>query len=329
MAREVADTIWRRIAAVAAPQHGVITRRQLLLLGVGADAIVYWVATGRLHTLHRGVYAVGHLPVSPHAHAMAAVLACGDGAALSHRSAAALWGIDREWPDQLEVTARSARRRPKLVIHRSSTLTHRDVTEHFGISVTSPERTVLDNANRLGDRRLARTINDLRLAGHLSLGRLAELLDRHPPNAATKRLKPQVAKPERAPTRSEFEDAFLLFADRYDLPELRVNTRVVGHEADIFFPDHRLVVELDGYEFHSPRDQFESDRDRDADLLAAGIATVRITWERLTWKPSREAARLNAILEERGSDLTPPPVRRGTRSSRRSRPRRRSRSDGS
>jgi very-short-patch-repair endonuclease len=230
---------------------------------------------------------------------MAAVLACGDGAALSHGSAAVLWGIDRAWPDRLEVTARSARRRPKLLIRRSSTLWAQDVTEHFGITVTTPERTVLDNANRLSEGRLARAINDLRLAGYLSLARLAELLDRHPPTAATKRLKPLLAKPERAPTRSEFEDAFLLFADRYDLPEPRVNTKVAGHEADIFFPDHRLVVELDGYEFHSPREQFESDRDRDADLLAAAIATVRITWERLSMRPSREAARLNAILASR------------------------------
>jgi very-short-patch-repair endonuclease len=284
VAREVVDTIWRRVAALAAPQHGVVTRGQLLRLG--------------------------------------------DGAVLSHASAAVLWGIDREWPDRLEVTARSARRRPNLLIHRSSTLRAQDVTEHFGITVTSPERTILDNANRLASRRLTRAINDLRLGGHLSLARLAELLDRHPPNAATKRLKPHVAKPERAPTRSEFEDAFLLFADRYDLPEPRVNTQVAGHEADIFFPDHRLVVELDGYEVHSPREQFESDRDRDADLPAAGIATVRVTWERLTLRPSREAARLNAILQGRRSRLTPGPVPPGTRSSRRSRSRRRSRSGG-
>jgi hypothetical protein len=119
------------------------------------------------------------------------------------------------------------------------------------------------------------------------------------------------------------------FADRYDVPEPQVNTKVAGHETDIFLPDHRLVVDLDGYEFHSPREQFESDRDRDADLLAARIATARITWERLALRPSPEAGHPSAISEEPGSRLTQPPGRRGTRSSRRSRPRRRSRSGGS
>ena len=301
------ETLDRAIAAIAAPQHGVVTHRQLLDLGLGEDAIQYRVRTGRLYRLHRGVYAVGQRPVSPHAHAIAAVLACGAHAALSHSSAATLWGISNRWSSPLEVTARTAHRHTGLRVHRSSRLTPRDVTVHFGIPVTSPARTLFDNARRLDDRALARAVNDQRRACYLSLGDLAELLARHPATRATNRLRKQIARPDRAPTRSEFEDAFLAFAERYALPEPDVNTRVAGHEADIFFPAHRLVVELDGYEFHREPDQFESDRDRDADLLAARIATVRVTWERLHLRPAPEASRLHAILAQRAPNAPHPP----------------------
>jgi predicted transcriptional regulator of viral defense system len=280
-ARVVRETIDRAIAVVAGRQHGLITTRQLLDLGLSMSAIEHRARVGRLHRLHRGVYAVGHRPVSPLAHALAAVLACGPGATLSHSSAGTLWGISKHWHPTLEVTTRCCRSRRGLRVHRSKTLTAQDITVHFGIPTTTPARTLLDNAPRLADSALARAVNDLRLAGYLSLVDLSELLDRHPDTHAAKRLRKLLARPERPPTRSEFEDAFLLFAERYALPEPQVNIHVAGHEADIFFPDHRLVVELDSYLYHSDREQFESDRDRDPDLLAAGIATVRLTWERL------------------------------------------------
>jgi predicted transcriptional regulator of viral defense system len=297
--RVVLETIDSAIAALATPQHGVVTREQLLALGLTDGAILYRTRIGRLHRLYRGVYAVGHYPVSPLAHAMAAVLACGAGAALSHGSAATLWGVTAHWRSPLEVTAGSARRRPQLHLHRSSTLTSRDITVHFGITVTSPARTLLDIAERLGDVALARAVNDLRHARFLWLADLAELLARHPQTRTTNRLRKFLAHPERAPTRSELEDAFLRFLERYGLPEPIINTRVAGHEVDVLFPAHRLVVELDGYDFHDGREQFEIDRDRDADLLTAGIATVRVTSERVKLKPAREAARLHAILASR------------------------------
>ena len=297
------NTIDRKIAALASRQHAVVTRRQLLKLGLTNAEIAYRIKIGRLHRLHRGVYAVGHRPVSRLAYAMAAVLACGPGAVLSHGSAATLWGVTKHWRAPLEVTARSQHRRRGLRVHRSKTLTPGDVTVHFGIPVTTPARTLLDIADRMTDAALARAVNDLRLARYLSLAHLAEIAGRDPQTSATKRVRPHVAHPQRAPTRSEFEDAFLLFVERYDLPTPQVNTRVAGHEADILFPAHKLVVELDGYDFHSGRERFESDRDRDPDLLAAGIATVRLTWERLNLKPGREADRLHAILAQRCSEL--------------------------
>jgi len=305
--RKALDTLDSAIAMIAAPQHGVVTHYQLLALGLTERMIWYRIKIGRLHPLHRGVYAVGHVPVSPHAHAIAAVLACGPGALLSHSSAATLWGVTKEWSSPLEVTASSARRRSRLRIHRSKTLTAGDRAVHFGIPATSPARTLLDNANSLTDGEIARAISDLRHARYLSLADLDELLTRHPPCRAANRLRKHTKNAPHTPTRSPFEDDFLPFLERYGLPKPEINTHIAGHEVDVLFRAHKLVVELDGWEFHSGRTAFESDRDRDADLLAAGIATVRVTRERFDLTPDREAARLHTILAHRAPKPPPPP----------------------
>jgi Transcriptional regulator, AbiEi antitoxin/Protein of unknown function (DUF559) len=296
----VAELIDKAIAALARTQHGYITRQQLLDLGLGPRAIEYRVAIGRLIPVYRGVYAVGHVPLGMEARAHAAVLASGTGAVLSHGSAASLWKYVRDWSTPLEVTAKSDRRRPGITVHRATSLTHRDVTQQLGIPVTSPARTVLDMTPRLGDRQLRRFMRDARLTHTLGLSDLAELLARQPRHPATKRLQPFI-DPRRAggPTRSEFEDAFIEFASRYDLPAPITNTQLHGYEIDALFPAERVIVELDGAEFHLDREVFESDRERDAALLEAGYVTVRITWERLKQQPAREAARLRKILDAR------------------------------
>jgi len=141
-------------------------------------------------------------------------------------------------------------------------------------------------------------VNDARLEGLLRLSDLVDLLDRLPHHKGARRLA-EFAHATGGPTRSEFEDAFLAFAKRYELPALRVNTRVAGHEVDALFPAERLIVELDGYRYHHSRASFERDRERDAATLAAGHVTVRITWERLRDHPQREAKRLHEILRAR------------------------------
>jgi very-short-patch-repair endonuclease len=296
--RETIDSI---IAAIAGGQHGVITRAQLLGLGLTDGWIQHRLAIGLLHRLHAGVYTVGHRPLSPHTRAIAAVLACGPGAALSHSSAGTLWGISTHWKTPVDVTAATHRSRPGINIHRSKTLSDIDITEHHGIRVTTPARTLLDNADRLSYDALAGAVSDLRLAGYLPLGSLDELLARHPPTRATSRLRQHTAHPKRAPTRSKFERDFLKFAQHHRLPEPHVNTKVAGYEVDIFFPEHRLAVELDTYGTHSDPAQFERDRNRDADLAAIGIPTVRITDERFYRQPGKEAVRLQKILTARTS----------------------------
>jgi very-short-patch-repair endonuclease len=293
----MADTFDPLIAALAKRQRGYVTRRQLLDVGLGERAIKYRVKASRLIPVYAGVYAVGHVPTLPQDRACGALLACGPDAVLSHGSAATLWGVFKRWEMPFEVTATSARRRQGIRVHRAA-LSHRDIRVHLGVRVTSPARMLLDICPRLGDKTLTRAVNELRLERHLNLADLAEVLDRFPRNRGAKRLRPFL-QPPGGPTRSEFEDAFLEFLRRYGFPQPLVNTRVAGREVDAFFPVERVIVELDGYRFHSSRERFERDRDGDAEMLAIGLATVRITWERMTRAPAREADRLMRILAAR------------------------------
>lgn len=264
------DTRDLGVAQIAARQHGLVTRSQLLRAGFADRAIHHRVATGRLIRVHRAVYAVGHLPPSPHARAMAAVLASGPDAVLSHLSAAALWGLGR-WHRPLEVTAHSRHRNQGVLVHRSRTLTRADVTRHYGIPVTTPARTLADLARVLDPRSLTRAVNDARLR-HLV------------------RTEPG----QTGPTRSVFEDAFLAFVHRHGLPTPEVNQLVAGYEVDMLWRPQRLIAELDGRAYHE--DTFETDRERDATLTAAGLRVVRVTWRRLTRQEEREAARFRALL---------------------------------
>jgi predicted transcriptional regulator of viral defense system len=185
---------------LAARQHGVVSHAQLVELGFGAGAIKYRRGVGRLHLLHRGVYAVGHRPPSPLATAMAAVLACGPDAALSHGSAAALWRIVPRWPTPTHVTAPSERDRPGIHVHRSR---HADTTTHYGIRVTTPARTLVDLADVLTPRQLTRAVNEARVQRLVTAEELTTLLTRlHPTSpassSATASRSPSPTKPSPA-----------------------------------------------------------------------------------------------------------------------------------
>jgi hypothetical protein len=168
-----------------------------------------------------------------------------------------------------------------------------DITVHYGIPVTTPARTLLDLAGILDHASLTRAVHEARLNRHLRLDALADILARSP-GRARMRLKPHVEH-QTGPTRSAFEDAFLAFAQRVGLPRPLTTHVVTGREVDIYWPDQRLIVELDSREYHDDADAFEHDRDKDADLVAAGLRVVRVTWSRLTQEPEREAARLRRL----------------------------------
>jgi hypothetical protein len=295
------DAIDLAIADLAARQNGNVTRAQSMRLGLGTDAIAYRARTGRLYRAYVGVYSVGRPPVTPLERASAAVLACGPSAALSHRSAMTLWGFFKRWETPFQVTVIGDRRPRGIEVHRSSALIRRDLTRQLGIRVTSPARTLLDSAPNLSDRSLKCVVNNARLSHHLHLPALADVIERFPRHPGAAPLGALVATPG-GPTRSDFEDAFPAFCECFALPAPLMAATVAGHEVDALFVAQRVIVELDGWEYHSSRDAFERDRDRDADTLAAEFVTVRITWERMIWAPSREADRLHAILAARRAE---------------------------
>jgi very-short-patch-repair endonuclease len=272
----------------ASTQHGIVTRSQLLDAGLAPTTIDREIKAGRLIRVHQGVYALGHLPPSPHARAMAAVLACGPDAVLSHRSAAAAWGLMAH-PRRVDVTARTYHRHNGITVHRSR-LEPRDITQQYDIPTTTPARTLLDLADVLDATALTRAVHELRLRKLVRIDELANQLRKGRKTAVLKRL---VDRPTR-PTRSVFEDAFLRFVDRYELPRPRVNAHVAGYEVDMFWPRHHLIAELDGREFHEIN--FEADREKDADLLTHGLRVVRVTWDRLINRTANEAARFRTLL---------------------------------
>lgn len=280
-----------KIQRAADRQFGHVTRGQLREAGVPSATIAYWVTNRRLVRVHAGVYAVGHQQHTAPARAMAAVLACGPRAVLSHDSAAALWGV-RNWPSVPEVTAPIHHQRPGIRTHRSKTLTTSHVRRERNIRVTSPARTILDIQTRLTDAQLIRAVNDLRLAKHLRATELGRLLE------ASDRVKALI-DPDEPPTRSPKEDEFLVFCRQHGLPRPKVNAMLHGHEVDALFETEKVIVEIDSWTFHSSHRSFERDRDRDAHLAQYGYLTVRVTSARTQHRAVAEAQRLQTILETR------------------------------
>jgi very-short-patch-repair endonuclease len=285
----------RAVAALAGRQHGVASRFQLLALGLTARAVMGRIERGQLHPLHRGVYAVGHRVLSQRGRWMAAVLAAGLGAVLSHRSAGALWDM-RTSRNRIEVCAPRERHRPGIVVYCSH-LELDEITEVDGIPVTTVHRTLLDLATVLPRPQLERAVERaeaLRLADTLSL---AALLERHRGRRGTAALR-EIVREGIAPalTRSELEERFLTFLDAHGLPKPEVNADIAGFEVDFLWRRQHLIVELDGHETHGTRAAFERDRERDRSLQARGWCVVRITWRQLRDQPDALAADLATLL---------------------------------
>jgi hypothetical protein len=295
------DVVDAAIAELAVRQYGCVTRDQLLALGLGPAAVTYRARHGRLHRLYPGVFAVGSPPTTMLERACAAVLACGAMAALSHSSSLTLWGFQKRWQLPLHVTAPTRHKRPGLVTHRGH-LTRADIRIQLGIRTTSPARTFLDCAPDLPNKRLIRVINDGRRSGHVHLSALHDVCARFPTHPGRATIEAILLDSPTQPTRSEFEDAFLDFCQAYGLPRPLTNTKIAGHEVDALFEAERLIVELDSWDFHKDRSSFRSDRNRDADTLAARHATLRMTWDRIDETPQHEAARLHRILGQRRED---------------------------
>ncbi len=284
------------IRALAARQAGQVSRAELVDVGLSEGAINAGLRTGALIRRYPGVYALAPARQDAQARIAAAVLAGGPGAVASHATAAFLWGFVPRYQPPPEITLTQGDRRPRHILtHRCRSLQPRDVTRQHAVPTTTRPRTALDLAPTLTKTQLTRLVNNARLDGHLRPDALQDILTRNPLHPGTKLLKPFLDSPGNT-TKSEFEDAFLAFTTRYRLPTPLINTKVNGYEVDASFPEHNLIVECDGYDYHKDRAAFESDRERDAHQLARGTPTVRLTRERLEQTPDREAARLTTIL---------------------------------
>jgi very-short-patch-repair endonuclease len=282
--------------ALAERQHGVVSRSQLTELGLGRGAINRRIQRRRLHLLHLGVYAVGHRRLAMRGRWMAAVLAAGPGAVLSHRDAAALIGLRPSARGLIEVSAPRRCRRPGMHAHVTC-LPPDEITTHDGIPITTVARTLLDLAAVLPRQQLKRAMEQAdvpRLADDTSL---AALLARYPRRSGTAALREVLhAGLTNTVTRSELEERFLAVLDAHDLPRPRVNCAVEGFEVDFLWPNQRLIVELDGRATHHTATAFERDRARDRALQGAGWRVVRIAWHQLHYEPQQIATDLARLL---------------------------------
>jgi very-short-patch-repair endonuclease len=290
-----------RLAELAAAQHGVVSLTQLRGLGLGARAAQYRGARGRLHRVHRGVYAVGHRLLSPDGNRVAAVLACGPGAVLSHRSAAAAWGIRASHRARIEVT-RTGRGRvsPRIEIHGVVSLAPDDTTHLRAIPITSLARTLVDLAAVIPEPALERAVHEAEVLRLLDVAAVHAAIARAPNRRGIAALRAILGTPSPGPTRSALERRFLALCRGGDLPMPRLNAWVALDErrveVDALWEPERLIVELDGAATHHTTRRFHEDRRRDAALAARGYVVVRLTWPRVAGEP-------DAVVEELGRVL--------------------------
>jgi very-short-patch-repair endonuclease len=289
----------QRIAALASRQQGVVSHGQLLALGLPATAINRRLLVGRLQPIHRGVYAVGHRALAPNARWLAAVLACGPGAVLSHVSAAALWGVRPTSSSRTDVTIASRagrRQRAGIRVHRVRELRDDERTEVAAIPTTTVARTLLDLASVVAGPALARAVERAEILELFDLTAIEILLERHRGRRGTRALSTAVADAAAAPlTRSDLERRMVALCSAHGIPRPRTNREVLGYEVDFLWPRRKLIAEADSYKYHRSRAAFARDRARDAELTVAGYTTVRFTDTQIATTPAAVAARLREL----------------------------------
>ena len=289
-----------QIADLAGRQHRIVSRPQLLAAGFSLGAIRHRVEAGRLFERYPGVYCVGVRDPGPHGHLIAAVLACGRGAVLSHRSAAVLFRLlaARTGPvDVLVPGRRGARGRPGLALRTTRSLPRTERTTRLRIPCTTVERTLVDlAATHPGE--LERAVEQAFVLKLLGPTRMAEALGNASGRRGTRTLRRLLAGllPQLPFTRSELERLFLKLIAGNGLPEPIVNRHAEAHRVDFHWPAHNLIVETDGRGSHDNPYAFERDRERDLDLELAGIHVIRLTWRQITEQPDRVVALLRARL---------------------------------
>lgn len=301
--RERSRAAWE----LAGAQHGMIARRQLLDLGFTGGAIEHRLASGRLHPVMRGVYAVGWPEVTRDRRWMAAVLACGDGAALSHRSAAALWGIAAEAPGLVDVSVlrRCELRRPGLKVRGRPTMRSDEITVENRIPVTAVVRTLVDIATELDGIALERAVNEADKRDLIDPEMLRSALSRYKGKPGAPALRRLLDKRTFRLSDSDLEILFRGIAAAAGLPPPLTKQRLNGYEVDFFWPDLGLVVETDGLRYHRTPSTQSRDARRDRAHTLASLTPLRFTHYEVRHEARRvgtELARVAEALRQRIRD---------------------------
>jgi hypothetical protein len=312
MARESARPT---LGELARRQWGLVTRAQLTDLGVADSTVRDWVRGDRLRRLYRGVYAVGHDRLRLEGRWLAAVMACGPGAVLSHRDAAQLWQLRQSNSAYIEVTVPSLNGRRKqtgIRIHRSGRLRPEDVTVRHGIPVTTLARTLLDLADVLERQPLKRAITEAEYTNQFDLTAVNAAVQNNPGRASAKLMAAIAASGDR--TRSELEDRFLDLLDRHGVEPPQTAVTIDGYELDFLWKRAGLVVELDGLAAHTTRRSFNADRLRDRRLWRRGLRTMRLTSEALLDEAAvlDDLAQAGVSVPSRSRASSKPPRRSST-----------------
>ena len=279
------------IARLASAQFGVVSRVQLLALGLTSAAISRRVGAGLLHPLHAGVYAVGHRTRAREGRWMAAVLACGGAALLSHRSAASLWRIrmaEGPLPD-VTVPGTRQRRRPGVAVHRAHLLPA-DTRRWQGIPVTSPARTLVDLAHEVDRADLVRALREMQFLRLFQFADVQMALERRPSHDLRMLIEDLVL------SQSGLEDRFLALCDRHRIPRPRTQQPLAGRRMDFVWHRERLVVETDGWQAHGTRSAFQADRTASNALQLEGYLVLRFTDADLRRRPAHVARQIRSAL---------------------------------
>jgi Transcriptional regulator, AbiEi antitoxin len=293
------------LAERAAGQYGVVSHRQLLELGFSPSAVGRLASCGRLHRVHRGVYAVGHPALTRHGGCMAAILACGDRAVLSHRSAGWLWGLTPGYSALVEITVPTrGRQRAGVRVHHAPALDEDDCTVEERLPTTTLARTLLDLAATCPLKRLEGIVERADRVGMLDLIDIDSTLARSPGRPGSPRLQ-QALDLYREPifARAPTERRFLALVLDAGLPRPAINTFVAGVEVDAYWERERFAVELDGWDTHRTRAAFERDPLRLEELKLVGIDSTRLTARRIEREPGRVGQRLRQLLANRRREL--------------------------
>jgi very-short-patch-repair endonuclease len=301
MSRQLAHD--RVIAQLASERHGVVSRRMLVAHGIAAETIDLRVRQRRLVLLHRGVYALGHAELRREGRWLAAVEAYGADAALSRGTAATHWGLQ----DGAVLPAHVAVGRRGGIVQRRGTRIHRvdlsadEVVVREGIPTTTVARTLLDLAAEVRGRRLEQVVRRATRLRRFDLTAQQAMLARHPRAPGAAELGGLLARLAGRGTddlRSRLEEAFAQLCDDHGLPRPRINAIILGERVDFSWPASSLVVETDGFEFHSMPTTFAADRARDQKLTLAGYTVVRLTYDQVIGDPAGTARSVSALLTQ-------------------------------